>query len=99
MTNVEQFVEDTIKNNKVAIFTKSTCEFCRKAKTLLDGYNIKYENIELDKNSDGEAIQEYLTKKTGQKTVPNIFMNQKHIGDSHDLTRLEGGGELQGFIA
>ncbi|CEP15899.1 hypothetical protein [Parasitella parasitica] len=94
MTNVEQFVEDAIKNNK--IFPE---EYCKKAKALLDGYNIKYENIELDKNSDGDAIQEYLAKKTGQETVPNIFMNQKHIGGSHELTKLEGGGELQGLIA
>lgn len=68
MTNVEQFVEDAIKNNKVVIFTKSTCRkysmymdydtslwltcgftaYCKKAKALLDGYNIKYENVELD---------------------------------------------------
>ncbi|KAG2215009.1 hypothetical protein INT46_010820 [Mucor plumbeus] len=99
MTNVEQLVEDAIKNNKVVIFTKSFCPYCKKAKALLDGYNIKYEEIELDSHPDGEAIQEYLAKKTGQKTVPNIFMNQKHIGGSDDLTKLEGGGELQGLIA
>ncbi|KAL9549978.1 hypothetical protein MBANPS3_004946 [Mucor bainieri] len=99
MTNVEQFVEDAIKNNKVVIFTKSTCPYCKKAKTLLEGYNIKYENIELDNHPNGEAIQEYLAKKTGQKTVPNIFIDQKHIGGSDELTKLEGGGELQGLIA
>ncbi|KAL0144178.1 thioredoxin-like protein [Mucor lusitanicus] len=91
MTNVEQFVEDAIKNNKVVIFTKSTCPYCKKAKALLDGYNIKYENVELDTHPNGDAIQDYLAKKTGQNT--------KHIGGSDELTKLEGGGELQGLIA
>ncbi|KAF1796928.1 glutaredoxin-1 [Mucor lusitanicus] len=99
MTNVEQFVEDAIKNNKVVIFTKSTCPYCKKAKALLDGYNIKYENVELDTHPNGDAIQDYLAKKTGQNTVPNIFIDQKHIGGSDELTKLEGGGELQGLIA
>lgn len=55
--------------------------------------------LEHEMIADGEAIQEYLARKTGQKTVPNIFMDQKHIGGSDELTKLEGGGELQGFIA
>ncbi|CAO0797464.1 unnamed protein product [Mucor circinelloides] len=99
MTNIEQFVEEAIKNNKVVIFTKSTCPYSKKAKALLDGYNIKYKNIELDTHPNGDAIQDYLAKKTSQKTVPNIFIDQKHIGGSDELTKLEGGGELQGLIA
>jgi glutaredoxin 3 len=37
-------------------------------------------SIRLDKVDEGSAIQDYLLEKTGQRTVPNIFINQKHVG-------------------
>ena len=54
--------------------------------------------IELDEESDGADIQNYLFEKTGQRTVPNIFIGGKHIGGSSDLSSLEGSGELQKLI-
>mmetsp|Transcript_42940 Transcript_42940/g.103815 ORF Transcript_42940/g.103815 Transcript_42940/m.103815 type:complete len:87 (+) Transcript_42940:638-898(+) len=44
--------------------------------------------IELDEMndpSDGSTIQQYLAQKTGQRTVPNIFINSKHVGGNSDL--------------
>ena len=36
--------------------------------------------IRLDEIEDGRAVQDYLLEKTGQRSVPNIFINQKHVG-------------------
>lgn len=48
--------------------------------------------------AQGEEIQAYLLDKTGQRTVPNIFIDQKHIGGSDDLTKLETSGELKKLL-
>ena len=50
--------------------------------------NINIHVIELNEMqnpSDGSLIQQYLAQKTGQRTVPNIFINSKHIGGNSDL--------------
>ncbi|KAH8553074.1 thioredoxin-like protein [Umbelopsis sp. PMI_123] len=98
MAVIQQKVEDIINNNKVAIFSKSYCPYCRRAKEALKGL-AEYFSIELDQVEDGAAIQEYLSQKTGQRTVPNIFINQKHIGGSDDLLSLKASGELQKLLA
>jgi len=54
--------------------------------------------IELDQVDDGAAIQEYLTQKTGQRTVPNIFINQQHIGGCDDLLQAKSSGKLQKLL-
>lgn len=49
--------------------------------------------------ANGAAIQDYLHQKTGQRTVPNIFINQKHIGGCDDLLAAERSGALQKALA
>jgi glutaredoxin 3 len=46
-------------------------------------------------SDDGDQIQNYLAEKTGQRTVPNIFIEQKHIGGNSDLQSLKRSGELK----
>ena len=46
---------------------------------------MQYEAFELDKLPDGEAMQKALLEITGQKTVPNIFIAEKHVGGCSDL--------------
>lgn len=48
---------------------------------------------------NGKEVQEELFKMTGQKTVPNIFINGKHVGGSTDLEALEKSGELDKLVA
>ena len=52
-----------------------------------------------DMIANGAAIQDYLQQKTGQRTVPNIFINQKHIGGCDDLLSAERSGALQKALA
>jgi len=93
----KDFVEKTISDHKVVVFSKSWCPYCRKAKALLASKQIpseEYKVLELDEMDDGSVIQAYLQQKTSQRTVPNIFINQKHIGGSDDLTMIESSGDL-----
>ncbi|KAF2183125.1 glutaredoxin [Zopfia rhizophila CBS 207.26] len=83
-------VQDIIDENPVAVFSKSYCPFCRAAKQLLSESGAKFYSIELDQVDDGSAIQSTLGELTGQTTVPNIFIGQKHIGGNSDLQAQKG---------
>ena len=78
---VQQMVDD----NGVVVFSKSYCPYCSNTKRLLDGYGAKYTSYELNQESDGSDIQDALLKITGQRTVPNIFINKVHIGGNSDF--------------
>lgn len=74
-----------IDDNAVMVFSKSYCPYCRATKTLLRDMNATFEVLELDKDADGSAIQDALEEISNQRTVPNIFIGQKHIGGNSDL--------------
>jgi glutaredoxin 3 len=76
---------DYIANNKVIMFSKSYCPFCSKSKMLFSIKNIECEVIELDKLPYGSEMQAELENISGQRTVPNIFINGKHVGGSSEL--------------
>jgi glutaredoxin 3 len=50
-------------------------------------------------NEDGPLIQMELMTTTGQRTVPNIFINGEHIGGDSDFTKLHESGDLQEMLA
>jgi len=84
--SVKDFVDNAIQDNKVVIFSKTYCPYCQRAKGL---FKQKYPSVkpviyELDEMGDGSEIQRYLLKETGQRTVPNIFIGQEHIGGCDD---------------
>ncbi|KAF3044870.1 Glutaredoxin [Didymella pomorum] len=83
-------VQSIIDENAVAVFSKSYCPYCRQAKQLLSDKGAKFYAIELDQVDDGSAIQSALAELTGQSTVPNIFIAQKHIGGNSDLQAKKG---------
>ncbi|KAG9028720.1 glutaredoxin [Tulasnella sp. UAMH 9824] len=99
---VKEIVEEAIANHKVAIFSKTYCPYCRKAKELIKTFDLPegdVEIVELDIRDDGSDIQNYLLEKTGQRTVPNIFIKQEHIGGSSDLIDLNSAGKLAPKLA
>ncbi|KAI8378281.1 thioredoxin-like protein [Choanephora cucurbitarum] len=98
MSKIQQVVEEIINNNKIAVFSKSYCPYCQKAKKLLQDLGYEFFVIELDNESNGAAIQQYLQEKTGQRTVPNIFVNQQHVGGCDDLFAAKSSGKLQKLV-
>ncbi|GJJ78961.1 glutaredoxin 3 [Entomortierella parvispora] len=99
MSAIKTKVDAIIAENAVVVFSKSYCPYCTKAKNLLAQLGVKAYIIELDNEETGAAIQAYLLELTGQRTVPNIFISQKHIGGCDDLFKLEKSGELKTLIA
>jgi len=87
-------VEKHIKNNKVMVFSKTTCPFCTRIKQLFDSLGHKYEVLELDQIDDGAQVQAALAEKSGQRTVPNVFINGEHIGGCDDTLKLHAEDQL-----
>ena len=74
-------IEQYIKSNSIMIFSKSYCPFCNKVKQMFSDKGLSFKSIELDEmGQQGVSIQAALLQKTGQKTVPSVFFNSKHIG-------------------
>lgn len=95
----KQLVEKAIADNAVAVFSKSYCPYCKQAKNTLAQVTKNFYVIELDQDENGADIQNYLREKTGQSTVPNIFISQEHIGGNSDLTSLNSSGKLKSMLA
>ena len=79
------------------IYTLTTCPYCIRAKALLDKKNIIYQEIEVSKYTK-EQREELRKKANDQKTVPQIFINGKHIGGCDNLYQLEEKGELDKLL-
>ena len=83
--------------SKVEIYTKFTCGFCFRAKALLESKNVDFE--EYDITMGGPKRQEMLQRANGGSTVPQIFINDRHIGGSDDLIALDQAGKLDALLA
>jgi ribonucleotide reductase alpha subunit len=96
---VEEFDKSTIQ--RVQVYSKTNCQFCSYSKRLLESKGIAYEEINLDDNEKRADFFINLNKESGSvecdgdacrvvgnkqfKTVPQIFINGKHIGSFNDL--------------
>lgn len=80
----------------IVIYTKSTCPFCAKAKKLLHSKNVSFEEISIDGQSD--LREEMVKRASGRTTVPQIFINDRHIGGCDDLYALEAQGKLDPIL-
>ncbi|PYH41478.1 glutaredoxin, partial [Aspergillus saccharolyticus JOP 1030-1] len=85
MANAKTTAQNLIAENGVVVFSKSYCPYCSASKKLLNELGAEYKLLELDEISDGQAIQDALYDISSQRTVPNIFIGQKHIGGNSDL--------------
>lgn len=78
---------------RIVVFSKSYCPYCNNTKRILDRLNAEYKTYELNQENDGEAVQDALQEMTGQRTVPNIFIGQQHIGGNSDLESVVRNGK------
>lgn len=95
-------VKELIGKNQVFVASKTYCPYCQAAlKTLFDDLHVsKSKSLVLQLNTidDGAEIQEALAEINGQKTVPNIYIDGKHIGGNSDLQELKNSGKLEELL-
>jgi len=81
---------------KVVIYTGPMCNFCSAAKHLLNKKTVSYEEIDI--GYDEKKREEMSKKSNGAKTIPQIFIEEKHIGGYVELKALENKGELDSLL-
>lgn len=86
----------TQKKHHIEIYTREMCSYCIKAKNLLKLKDIDFVEINLDMNP--EKIAEMISRAQ-RKTVPQIFIDNKHIGGCDDLYELESNGKLNSILS
>ena len=78
---------------KIEIYTSRLCGFCARAKLLLEQKGLEYEEIDVD---DAPGQKELMVDRAkGAQTVPQIFINDVHIGGCDDLYGLEAERQLE----
>ena len=82
---------------KVEIYTTIACPFCTRAVNLLSGKNIDFEKIDVTLST--AKRQAMRIRSNGQTSVPQIFINNDHIGGCDDLFRLDQAGHLDKLLA
>lgn len=80
----------------VLIYSKDYCPFCQRAKALFDNLGQKYEEIDLMANPQRKS--EMVSMANGRTTVPQIFVNGKHLGGCDDVYALHDKGELEPLL-
>jgi glutaredoxin 3 len=79
----------------VRIYTTDYCGYCRAAKALLQQRGVAFEEID----AADPATRTWLIEKTGQRTVPQIFIAGVPVGGYSELSGLERAGKLEAILA
>ncbi|MCG5052174.1 MAG: glutaredoxin 3 [Myxococcales bacterium] len=81
---------------KVEVYKTPYCGFCVRAVSLLRSKGVPFDEIDV---SQDDATRHWLVETTGQRTVPQIFINGKPVGGFTELNALDRSGRLDGLLA
>jgi glutaredoxin 3 len=81
---------------KVEIYTWATCPFCIRAKNLLTRKGVDF--IEYSIDGDEAARAKMSERANGRRSVPQIFINDRHVGGCDDIHALEAQGKLDELL-
>jgi glutaredoxin 3 len=79
----------------VKVYTTPICPYCIRAKALLAKRGIPFEEVDVSRD---DAKRSWLVATSGQRTVPQIFIDDKPIGGSDELHDLDASGELERLL-
>ncbi|MGA3304535.1 MAG: glutaredoxin 3 [Stellaceae bacterium] len=81
---------------KVELYTTMFCPYCARARSLLAKKGVDYSDI--DVMADTAKRDEMVARSGGRQTVPQIFIDDKHIGGSDELAALDKAGKLDALL-
>ncbi|MGO9930206.1 MAG: glutaredoxin 3 [Steroidobacteraceae bacterium] len=79
----------------VTVYAADWCPYCQRARDLLARKNIAFVEINVDEDF---KFREEMIARSNRRTVPQIFIGDRHIGGCDDLFALDGNGELDRLI-
>lgn len=80
----------------ITLYTTRTCPFCIRAKALLREKNAAY--TEIDVGADPALRAQMTQRANGRRTVPQIFIGERHVGGCDDLFALDRDGKLDSLL-
>ena len=84
------------QKTKVEIYTWDHCPYCQKTIDLFNSKGIKCMRYRID--GDEEAREKMAVRANGKKTVPQVFIDDKHVGGCDDTYALDSKGELDKLV-
>ena len=87
----------SMASSNVEIYTWSSCPFCIRAKALLDRKGVEYTEYCID--GDEAARADMAERSNGKRSLPQVFINDQHIGGCDDLHSLDRQGQLDSLLA
>lgn len=95
-SNRDVGVSDSVdEKNRVEIYSTKYCPYCTRARMLLDSKGISYIEFRVDRDV---TLRQEMEERSRRKSVPQIFVGEKHIGGFDELARLEIGDELDHLL-
>lgn len=82
--------------SQVVMYGTAICPYCTRARMLLDAKGVEFEDIRVDIEP---SLRDIMEEKSGQYTVPQIWIGEYHVGGFTDLWALESRGELDGLLS
>lgn len=79
----------------ITMYLTGWCPYCQRAVALLRARNAAFAAIDID---DDPKLRQEMIARSGRRSVPQIFIGEKHVGGCDDLIALEGSGELDRLI-
>ncbi|KAJ2743796.1 Thioredoxin reductase 1, cytoplasmic [Coemansia sp. BCRC 34301] len=99
MSPALSFVQSVLRQNRVVVFSKTTCPHCKATKALLERYReqygLRYMVVEADQRNDLEEVNLALTSMCQQSTFPSIFVDSKCLGGNSGVHAKHASGQLQ----
>jgi glutaredoxin 3 len=80
---------------RVLVYSTRICPFCVMAKRLLRAKGVDYDEVLVDQDATRRAE---MMQRSGRRTVPQIFIGDRHVGGFDDLAALEHGGQLDPLL-
>jgi glutaredoxin 3 len=82
-------------NAAVTMYSTRFCPYCVRARMLLDSKHVKYTDISVDSKPE---LRREMMRRSGRRTVPQIWVGEQHVGGFDDLARLEQQGSLDQLL-
>jgi glutaredoxin 3 len=79
----------------VTVYVSDWCPYCQRAKSLLQQKQVIFSEINVD---DDEKFRAEMIARSNRRTVPQIFIGDKHVGGCDEIYALDGSGELDRLI-
>jgi glutaredoxin 3 len=81
---------------KIEVYSTAVCPYCVAAKNLLKSKGLQWEEVRVDANPAQRDLM--LQRSGGRRTVPQIFINDQHVGGYDDLVAADRSGKLKQLL-